>query len=315
MTRTLLKQGIWGSGLDTLLTRLRRAVRESGSDGFPSERLEREMAALGKSSVLTFSELEELVETPIGNRRAFPLLALLYPGVDVRHEFHLDHVFPRSSFGSRNLSQAGIDGDLHDEYQDLRDRLPNLQLLEGAVNVSKQAMPPSEWVVRHLPDPVAREGWLASHDLTGLPADFSEFLDFYEGRRERMLDRLQKLVGDQHHSSSVAVHDDASGRESSPPPRPPTPAPEPRRASRHRGDKRRSFGRSLDELADGAIVYRHRGVDHVADVEEGRIVLADGQTFDSPTAAARSVNGDVSVNGWRVWSRDGRSIGDIVDRG
>lgn len=315
VTRTLLKQGIWGSGLDTLLTRLRRAVRESGGDGFPSERLEREMAALGKSSVLTYSELEELVETPIGNRRAFPLLALLYPGVDVRHEFHLDHVFPRSSFSSRNLSQAGIDGDLHDEYQDLRDRLPNLQLLEGAVNVSKQAMPPSEWVVRHLPDPVAREGWLAAHDLTGLPADFSEFLNFYERRRERMLDRLQKLVGDQNQPSAFAVDEDPSEREPPSPQRPPSPAPQPRQGSRHRGNKRRSFDRSLEELADGPIVYRHRGVDHVAEVEEGRIVLADGQTFDSPTGAARALNGDVSVNGWRVWSRDGRSIGDIVDRG
>lgn len=212
-------------------------------------------------------------------------------------------------------SPSVIDGDLHDEYQDLRDRLPNLQLLEGAVNVSKQAMPPSEWVVRHLPDPVAREGWLASHDLTGLPADFSEFLDFYEGRRERMLDRLQKLVGDQHHPSAVAVDEDASERESASPQRPPSPASQSGQASPRRDDKRRSFGRSLEELADGPIVYRHRGVDHVAEVDRGRIVLTNGQTFDSPTAAARAVNGDVSVNGWRVWSRDGRSIGDTVDRG
>ncbi len=97
VTRGLLKQGIWGSGLDTLLTRLRRAIRAAGDSTFPEAELNREMAGLGKAPILTNAELEELVETPIGNRRAFPLLALLYPGVDVRNEFHIDHVFPRSA--------------------------------------------------------------------------------------------------------------------------------------------------------------------------------------------------------------------------
>lgn len=317
VTRTLLKQGIWGSGLDTLLTRLRRAIRESGGDAFPTDHLEREMAALGKSSVLTFSELEELVETPIGNRRAFPLLALLYPGVDVRHEFHIDHVFPRSSFNSRNLAQSRIDGDLHDEYQDLRDRLPNLQLLEGAVNVSKQAVPPSEWIVRHLPDPVAREGWLASHDLTGLPVDLEDFFEFYEQRRKRMLDRLEELVGDPH-QSSLEFRGESEDRERSAwqqPSTAPTAPNAPPQSPSQRGNKRRSFGRSLDELADGPVSYRHKDVEHSATVESGRIILSDGQAFSSPTAAARALNGNVSVNGWRVWKRNGRTIGDVVDRG
>src|SRR5690606_23165249 len=137
VTRTLLKQGIWGSGLDTLLTRLRRAIRAFGNTGFPAQELDREMAALGKSAILSTAELEELVEVPINNRRAFPLLALLYPGVDTRHEFHIDHVFPRSLFTGKKLIEADVDGDVHDVYQDLRDRLPNLQLLEGTVNVSK----------------------------------------------------------------------------------------------------------------------------------------------------------------------------------
>lgn len=312
VTRSLLKQGIWGSGLDTVLTRLRRAMRASGSDGFPVEALEHEMTVLGKSPTLTSTELEELVEVPIGNRRAFPLLALLYPGIDVRNEFHIDHVFPRSLFSSRKLSEAGVDGDLHDEYQELRDRLPNLQLLEGPINVSKQATLPGDWVRGYQPDATARAGWQAAHDLTGMPADLGGFLPFYEQRRALMFERLRALLGgdpDLEESASRVGQAAAADEPTSSVVRTAGQAPT------YGGATRRSFGRSLTELPDGKVTYRVRGQEHVAEVREGQLILADGQAFTSPSAAARAVNGDVSVNGWKVWTRDGRSIGEIVDRG
>lgn len=316
VTRTLLKQGIWGSGLDTLLTRLRRAIRAFGNTGFPAQELDREMAALGKSAILSTAELEELVEVPINNRRAFPLLALLYPGVDTRHEFHIDHVFPRSLFTGKKLIEADVDGDVHDVYQDLRDRLPNLQLLEGTVNVSKQATLPSQWAKDHLPDPVAREGWLAANDLTGLPSDMKGFLDFYERRRAAMLGRLRQLLGD---TGATSV-DPGDG-----PPPPPTTVPEQRvelpdpsiahgssLGSRTTARKRR-FDRKLTDVPDGPVVLRHRGVEHRAMLTGGRITLEDGRSFDSPTGAARALNGGVSVNGWKAWTRDGKPLADLVD--
>lgn len=321
VTRSLLKQGIWGSGLDTLLTRLRRAIRAAGATGFPAAELDAEMAAMGKSTVLSNAELEELVETPIGNRRAYPLLALLYPGIDTRNEFHLDHVFPRSLFTSRKLAEAGIDGDLHDEYQDLRDRLPNLQLLEGAVNVSKQATPPAQWARNYLPDPTARSGWLAAHDLTALPEDLANFLDFYEARRAAMLGRLRGLLGD---SASERPPTDVYMPPRPVPAttdvqRPPVPAPDavlwsPTASARSGASQgRRRFARSLEEVPDGPVIYRHHGTEHRADVRGGALLLDDGREFSSPTAAAMAVNGGVSVNGWRVWSRNGTSLADLVD--
>ena len=91
-----------------------------------------------------------------------------------------------------------------------------------------------------------------------------------------------------------------------------------RRASGDRQRRRRtkrSFGRSLSELADGQVVYRIRGQDHFAEIRAGRLVLPDGTEHASPSSAAGAVNGGISVNGWKVWTRNGQSIGDIVDRG
>lgn len=62
------------------------------------------------------------------------------------------------------------------------------------------------------------------------------------------------------------------------------------------------------------MTYRHYGTEHRATVRGDHLVLDDGREFVSPTAAAKAVNGGVSVNGWRVWSRDGISHADLVDR-
>ncbi len=193
--RSLLKAGVWGSGLDTLLVTLRKVIREHGDSSFPAEEIQSAMARSGKSLRFDSEEIEDLIGTQYGKGRTFPLLALLYPGIDVRNEFHVDHVFPRSRFTWRRLEQAGIPPDDVPVILDHADRLPNLQLLEGSLNVSKQATLPQEWAERHHPDPHQRGLYFAGHDLDVLPTDLSEFLSFFERRKQLMIERLNRLLG------------------------------------------------------------------------------------------------------------------------
>lgn len=192
--RSLLKAGVWGSGLDTLLGALRRAIKESPGDRFPVEDIEREMVLLGKSLVFQSEEIDDLLETAYGNRRVFPLLGLIYPGVTVRAQFHEDHVFPKSRFTKLRLLAAGVAEADVDEYIDRVNRLPNLQLLEGPVNVAKQAELPLAWATTNYPRDVERAAYLAFHDLDQLPNDVHGFIDFYDRRRNLMRDRLSALL-------------------------------------------------------------------------------------------------------------------------
>src|SRR3546814_21188548 len=73
------------------------------------------------------------------------------------------------------------------------------------------------------------------------------------------------------------------------------------------------IGRSLAQVPDGPIHFRHRGVTHHAAVEGHQIVLADGRRFDAPSTAASAPNGGAAINGWQAWIRDGRTIASIVD--
>jgi Protein of unknown function DUF262 len=192
--RSLLKAGVWGSGLDTLLNALRRAIRDNSTDRFPVDAIEKEMVGLGKSLVFAPEEIEDLVDMPYGNRRVFPLLSLLYPGVEVRGQFHEDHVFPKSRFTRRRLGDAGVPEDRIQGFLDRVNGLPNLQLLPGPVNVAKLAELPLAWATSTYPREAERAAYLALHDLDGLPADLLGFIDFYEQRRGRMRDRLTRLL-------------------------------------------------------------------------------------------------------------------------
>src|SRR6185437_8105929 len=71
LIRSLLKSsGIWGSGLDTLLTALRDVIRDD-HDRFPVETLERILAIRGKSLVFGAEEIDDLLDIEYGDRRLF----------------------------------------------------------------------------------------------------------------------------------------------------------------------------------------------------------------------------------------------------
>jgi hypothetical protein len=187
LMRSLLKaSGIWGSGLDILLTALRGVIQEHGSAGFPYQELADLMAARGKSIDFSAPEVEDMLSLEYGDRRLFPLLALLFPFVDLRNQFHLDHIFPISRFSAAKLRKAQIaDADM-ERLPTLANSLANIQLLDGPANNEKRAALPAEWLAVHFPDPNVREHYCQQHMLGAVPSDLVGFADFCERRRERL---------------------------------------------------------------------------------------------------------------------------------
>lgn len=194
VVRSLLKGGVWGSGLDSLLLNIRRALRDGGSKRFPVERIESAMARVGRALTFSAEEIDELLDSRYGKARTFALLAMMYTGIDVRNEFHVDHVFPKTRFTPARLRAAGVAEDCVKEYGALVNRLPNLQLLEGPINIGKQATMPADWARTVFADEEAVGLYLAGHDLHGLPEDLDTFVEFCESRRVRMKRRLLQAL-------------------------------------------------------------------------------------------------------------------------
>ena len=200
LVRSLLKSGVWGSGVDTLLTALRSAIVVD-SDDFPTAKVYAAMPA-GKSLVFAGEELEELADMQYADRLAFSLLSLLFPHVDLRNQFHLDHVFPAARFTERRLKDCGV---LEEQIGDFRQRvngLANLQLLQGAQNLEKGATLPAEWLHETFPDS-ERGQYQNLHLLGDVPESITGFLEFYEARRSRLKDKIGALLGRDTHPTTA----------------------------------------------------------------------------------------------------------------
>ncbi|TAF53199.1 MAG: DUF1524 domain-containing protein [Oscillatoriales cyanobacterium] len=200
--RSLLKSsGIWGSGLDTLLTALRTAIKDSQENGFPLEALTQTMRQRGKSLTFEDEEIEELATLKYGDKRVFLLLSLLYPFVDLRNQFHIDHIFPKSKFTLPKLkNNQGLNDEQVEQWKILCNQLPNLQLLDGQENIEKQAMLPMTWLKnRHRTeegdlDIASIKHYCSQHDLGTIPEELKDFRQFYEARYQALKTKITNLI-------------------------------------------------------------------------------------------------------------------------
>lgn len=308
--RTILRPGIWGSALDQLLKGLHLQIKES-TGPFPVDKIEAEMARRGKALAFDDVLIDELADTPYKHKRTFSLLSLLYPWVDTRNEFHVDHVFPRALFTPTKLVQQGVAAADVEEFRDKVERLGNLQLLDGPENIHKRAALPADWAREQFPDASTRQHWLAKNDLIDLPTDVTEFVAFYEDRRDALRDRLRILLGAP--SSGTAKPSEVEGP-------PAEKSAEPGTAGgSSSGRSRRNYGSQLADLVTAGtvppgqrLVGKHRGTTYEVTVTADGRLDAGGVIYDSPSQAARLMSGQAAVNGWAFWHTDsGDSIGDL----
>jgi hypothetical protein len=195
LIRSLIKPGVWGSALDVLLTALRDVLRKNDSGGFPVEALEREMRARGKTLEFTEEEIEDLADTEYGKRDLLGLMILLFPFVDTaNNQFHIDHVYPRAMFHARRLQRLGYSAEEIAELQAMKERMANLQLLQGQLNQAKSDQMPGDWMAAAFASDTARADYVARHMIEGAEADMSGFRDFYTRRRSRLIEALRTTL-------------------------------------------------------------------------------------------------------------------------
>lgn len=194
--RALLMPGVFGSALDTLLGRLRRVIDDQGADGFPTAAIEESMAAMGKSLRFGPQTVDELTNALYGQPDTFSLLSILYGHVDPSRAYHVDHIFPRARLRRDRLREAGYsEMEIERVIGQARDGLANLQLLPGGENIGKGERLPVEWARQRFPEADRLANYLDQNDMADAPEDLSGFLEFYDGRRERMRARLLSVLG------------------------------------------------------------------------------------------------------------------------
>lgn len=210
----LLKR-TFGGVPDNVLRRMREVIK-GNHDSFPDAAIAADLEATPFGLSFRKGELEALLDGKYGGPYTFPLLAMFYPSLDFRHTLHQDHIHPRSHFTAAQLRKRGIPDELHEQFMDRIDLIPNLQLLEGQPNIEKAATPFAEWLAAYYPETEKRSDYLKRNFIPSANHDLGQFLEFFAERRGALLVALRQLVGvddstDTEESEELEPDEEAAG--------------------------------------------------------------------------------------------------------
>ena len=141
-------------------------------------------------------EIDDLTENRFGDKRSFSLLSIIFPHLNLRQHFRIDHVFSKSRFTRAKLNALGISEEKEEHLQNISDRLPNLQLLQGHENQQKRAILPAECLQTFSTDE-ARRNYATMHLLGDVPEGIHGFESFYETHdRAALLEQVVARIGE-----------------------------------------------------------------------------------------------------------------------
>ncbi len=184
---------IYGASADSALTKMNAKVLEMGKL-FSLKKL-RDLDFSGRRNLrFDEEEIQGLLDYKKGSPYAFMVLSLLYPDIKAGvFTCHQDHLHPYSGFETEKLLKMGLSEEKAAEWREMRDTIPNLQLLDGESNESKNAMPLEQWM-RENPAQAARIKAAYGDGVTSY--EFKDFEAFMARRRANMATRLREILID-----------------------------------------------------------------------------------------------------------------------
>ena len=185
-----LLNGVFGRASQQVLTNTRSTIAAVPSGGdFPYLALNDELSRLNYTVRLDAVGKQRFLSTTYPN--TFLPLSILYSdflwGV-IPHQ--QDHIFPKALFSLENNAFASLSEAHQRRFQELSNRLGNIELLSEQENNEKRAMPFDEWLI-------SRDDTFLDRHM--IPGDkdlhrFENFEHFVQAREQMLVSRLEKLL-------------------------------------------------------------------------------------------------------------------------
>ncbi|ORU94784.1 MAG: hypothetical protein A6F72_09210 [Cycloclasticus sp. symbiont of Poecilosclerida sp. N] len=198
VTNSLLKQ-IYSGQADTALSALREGLRvkddksgkfELRDKRFSFDKFQHTKLSGGKRLTIDAQDIDDFLDHKKG-AFGFLVLSILYPDLKLDQvSFHQDHMHPYSKFTASKLKDAGLAGIDTDGWLDMRNKLPNLQLLEGLENTQKQAENLSDWVKRKDENDYRKRNYIPVEQSLKM----ADFESFYKNRKAMLKESLEKKL-------------------------------------------------------------------------------------------------------------------------
>ncbi len=192
LVSSLLKRAFSGQP-DSVIKPIRQITSKS-IETFPLEQIVEEFRGKDKSIIFSEDDIEALFDYYYGNSYTFSTLAVLYPNLDFKNKFHIDHIYPKSLFKRKNLLNIGISENKTDAFTVLVDYLANLQLMEGIPNIEKSNKDFKQWLFEKYPSPQARKNYMEKNYIPDVDLSLENFDKFFDERTKLMTAKFKELL-------------------------------------------------------------------------------------------------------------------------
>lgn len=184
---------VFSFSADGVLKPVRDIIKQYGygSSGFPLEKIIERFKGTNRSLQFTDEDINNLLYSKYGQGDTLVILSILYPWADLRHNFHIDHIFPKSEFTPKRLAAKGVPQDKINEFISNCNYIGNLQLLEDIPNMEKKAMDFDKWLSTRVPAGELAD-YKKKHYIPDVDLSFRNFDVFLEEREKLLLERLKK---------------------------------------------------------------------------------------------------------------------------
>jgi len=177
-----LLNGVLGGSSDSMLSKLREAIKRHGENGrmFPVREMDSATRDAKRIPTTDKQAIKEILDLQYGRPATRLALTLLFDernwGV-ISHD--CDHIFPQEGFK------------YFKDFKEMANNFANLTLLQPVVNNEKRAVPFEEWICTQDSD------FLARHLIPPSPKlwKYERFPEFVKERQRLILDRLFKVLG------------------------------------------------------------------------------------------------------------------------
>ena len=180
---------------DNVLRPIRKLIKDNIDSGFPTNRIIEHFKGTNKTLVFTAEDIDSLLAYQYGQSYTFSVLSLIYPSLDYRNVFHLDHIYPKSLFTRSKLVISGVEEGQVDEFILRVNKIGNLQLLEAIPNIEKSARPFDKWLSETYNTEQERDSFKEKHLISKVaPSGFLDFIEFFEARENIIREELSSLL-------------------------------------------------------------------------------------------------------------------------
>ena len=177
---------------DGVLKPVRETIKNNSTNEFPLEDIINYFKGTNRTLVFTKEDVYTLLNCKYGQGNTLIVLSILYPWADLRNNFHVDHINPKSMFTNSKLEKIGIKKEKIGFYLENYNYIGNLQLLESIPNIEKSNTDFNKWILNSINLDEVEEYKKKHYIPRSIDLSLNNFTEFFKEREKLIIKKLEK---------------------------------------------------------------------------------------------------------------------------